>query len=203
METWNLTLLVKKSCRFFALLALTGCVSSIEPDVELTPSPAEDKDYFDALQKATRERIVFKDFETRMIVGATYLSPEFRSAFAQRLERVYKKGEGGFQEAKEKAGFFVTIDVPGADSDSQDIANGHHWTVLLKTPEGSIRPVVIKRITDKERWRAFFKNVTNWTSEYLVIFDVPSVNPDSPKMVAKTPVQLMLANADAQLNLSW
>lgn len=184
-------------------LQLGGCVSSVEPDVDITPSPFEDKPYYAALTKATQVRTVFKDFETRSILAVTYLSPEFRSAFAERLERVYKVGERQFQEANDKAGFFVTVEVPDGDTDRTDLGDPHHWTLLMTTKDGPLKPVLIKRIGDKERWRAFFNTVNHWTSEYLVIFDVPSVNANSPQMVEKTPVRLMLANADAQVNLAW
>jgi hypothetical protein len=184
------------------LCATSGCVSSIEPDIDINASVSEDRPYYDALTKATRERTIFKDFETRYIMTATYLSPEFRSAFAARLEQVYKRGEPGFQEATAKAGFFITLNAPGGD-DRIDLTNVHHWTVLLETKEGPIRPILIKHIDDKVRWRPFFPGVTNWSSEYLVIFDTPSVDANSPQMVAKTAVHLILANADAKVGLVW
>ena len=186
-----------------AQLTLAGCLSSIEPDVDLTPSLTEDTTYYEVLTKSTIKRTVFKNFETRAIVSATYLSPEFRAAFSERLERVFKRGDLHFDEAKDKAAFFVSVEVPGLDMERADITNPYHWSVMLNGDQGPIKPILIKRIVDKERWRAFFVNVNNWSSEYLVIFDVPAVNANSPKMVVKTPVRLTIANADAQLNLSW
>ena len=181
--------------------ALPGCISSVESDVDVTDSPKEDHDYSRALEKATQERTVFKDFETRYRVTATYLSPEFRAAFGQRLERVYKKGEAHFEEANQKAGFFVSIHSP--DEDRTDLANPLHWTVLLDSKDGPLKPVLVKRLNDKERWRAFFDGVTSWTTEYLIVFDAPSINANSPDLVEKTNVGLTFANADAQVNLVW
>ena len=187
----------------FALLwPVTSCVSSVEPDIDLNTSAVEDQPYYSELTKATRERTIFKDFETRYIMTATYLSPEFRAAFAGRLERVYKRGEAGFQEATTKAGFFVTLNAPGGD-DRIDLTNVHHWTVLLESKDGPLKPVLIKRIDDKVRWRPFFPGVTHWSSEYLVIFDTPSVDANSAQMVAKTAIHLTLANADAKVSLTW
>jgi hypothetical protein len=178
-----------------------GCVSSIEPGVDITPSPSEDHDYYTAYSKATKTRAVFKDFESRMTITATYLSPEFRSAFGQRLERVYKKGETRFGEANDKAGFFVSVQAP--EEDRTDLSNPQHWNLLLETGSGTVKPILIKKLDDKERWRAFFDAVTEWTCEYLIVFDVPSVTPNSPDLVAKTSVKVIFANADAQVNLIW
>ena len=184
------------------LLALGSCVHSTESGVSVTPAPEEDDQYADALQKATRDKSVFKDFEARFFVTATYLSPEFRSAFQKRLERVYKLGQVEFDKATGKAGFFVALNSPNVDA--LDLTDAQHWTVLLQTPEGAIKPVLIERLQDKERWRAFFpKAITDWTTDYLVVFDAPSVNPNSPELVAQTPVTLTLANADAQVVLAW
>lgn len=181
--------------------AITGCVYSVENDVEITPAPDDDREYAAALDKATQERTVFKEFETRYKVTATYLSPEFRNAFTRRLERVFKKNDVHFEEADQKAGFFVSIHAP--HDDRTDLTNTHHWTVLLNAKEGPMKPMLVKRLNDKERWRAFFGSVTEWTTEYLVVFDAPAVNPNSPDLVEKMGVNLLFANADAQVNLIW
>jgi len=180
---------------------LLGCISNVESDVDVTPAPSEDGVYYDALDKATEERTVFKDFETRYRVTATYLSPEFRGAFAKRMESVYKRSDVLFEEADAKAGFFVSVHAP--NEERTDLANPQHWSIFLASNEGPIRPVLVKRLSDKERWRAFFDSVTEWTTEYLIVFDVPSVNTNSPELVAKTAMNLTFANADAQVNLTW
>lgn len=184
-----------------AVFGLTGCVYSVESDVDITPAPEDDKDYAKALDKATQERTVFKEFETRYKVTATYLSPEFRTAFTKRLERVFNKDEVHFEEANQKAGFFVSIHAPFEDR--TDLGNPHHWTVLLESKDGPMKPMLVKRLNDKERWRAFFGSVTEWTTEYLVVFDAPAVNPNSPELVEKMGVNLLFANADAKVSLVW
>lgn len=184
------------------LFSLSACVHSVESGVSVTPAPEEDDQYADALDHATRTKSVYKDFEARFFVTATYLSPEFRVAFQKRLERVYKLGQFEFDKASGKAGFFVALNSPNLDA--LDLTDPQHWTILLQTPEGGIKPVLIEKLQDKERWRAFFpKAITDWTTDYLVVFDAPSVNPNSPALVEKTPVSLLFANADAQVTLAW
>ncbi len=185
------------------LLLLGGCVHNTEPDVKVAEAPAEDRTYAKALTKATIDRTIYKDFETRYIIGATYLSPAFRSALSGRLERVYKQGQVQLEEADSKAGFFITLHSP--DEDRVDLTNPHHWTILLAQSGATapIKPIIVKRLDDKERWRALFPNVNEWTTEYLVIFDTPSVDANSPDLVAKSSISLTFANADAQVNLVW
>ncbi|MBM4251560.1 MAG: hypothetical protein FJ146_06280 [Deltaproteobacteria bacterium] len=195
--------LVRALTLVVSLLTLPACLSSVESDVTITPSVKDDAVYQDALKKSTRERTIYKDFETVAIVHATYLSPEFRAAFADRLNRVFKRGEVQFDEAKDRAAFFVSVEVPGIWFDRNDLADTHLWSVMMETEQGPVKPVVIKRIRDKERWRPFFSHLTEWSGEFLVIFDTPSINANSDQMVVKTPVKLMIANAEAQLNLVW
>lgn len=180
----------------------TSCLSSIEPDIQLNPSPKEDGVYHQVLEKVTKSRVIFRNFENRYEITATYLSPEFRSAFAERLTRVFREAPMQLEEASDKAGFFVSISAP--NDERIDLTNPHHWSIFLASANGSpIKPVLVKRLDDKERWRAFFDHVTDWTREYLIIFDAPSVNASSKDLVAKTPINLMFANADAQLSLNW
>ena len=199
---------MKKLLPLLAAIALTGptaCVTSKEPDVETHAPPLADPDYGPVLAKATQSRVVFRDFENRYQVTATYLSPEFRAAFAKRLAQVYLNDESRlFEEASAKAGFFVSIEAPSNElNEKTDLSNPQHWTVQLAGSQGPLKPILVKRLNDKERWRAFFAGINTWTYEYLVVFDAPSVNPHSPELVQKTGVTLTLANADAKVDLSW
>lgn len=181
---------------------LSSCVSSIEPDIQLNPSPREDQAYMQVFERVSKSRVVFKNFETRYEISATYLSPEFRAAFSDRLARIFREAPIHFEEASEKSGFFVSIGAP--DDDHIDLTNPHHWSIFLSASNGTpIKPILVKRLDDKERWRAFFDHVTDWTREYLIVFDTPSVNANSKDLVAKTTINLMFANADAQLSLNW
>jgi hypothetical protein len=180
---------------------MSGCVHSIDSDIKVADAPEDDSAYDAILQKSTRSKSVFKDFENRFQVVTTYLSPEFRSAFSQRLTKVYMTGVGEFEEANAKAGFFVSLNAPFEDR--TDLANSQHWSVLMKTPDGLIKPVVVKKLNDKERWRAFFGSVNSWSHDYLIVFDTPGVNPASADLVEKTTINIVFANADGQVSLTW
>ena len=183
------------------LLPMSGCVHSIDSDIEVADAPEDDAAYDAVMQKSTRVKSVFKDFENRYQIATTYLSPEFRNAFSQRLTKVYMTGAGEFEEANAKAGFFVSLNAPF--DERADLANPQHWSVLMKTADGLIKPVVVKRLSDKERWRAFFGSVNTWSHDYLIVFDAPGVNPASADLVEKTTINIVFANADGQVSLTW
>jgi enoyl ACP reductase len=77
------------------------------------------------------------------------LYPEFRAAFSERLERVNKRGDLHLDEAKYKAAFFVSVEVPGLDMERADLTNPYHWSVMLNGDQGPIKPILIKRIIDR------------------------------------------------------
>jgi len=182
-------------------LSFTACVYSKEADVKLTEPPTEDKSFDLALEKASKTRSVFSNFETRFALTAVYISPEFRTAFANRLEKVYEKSNVELGEIGPKAGFLVSLQV--FDDTRADLTNPQHWTVVLKSKDGPIRPLLIKPLPDKERWRAFFPSINQWSHDFLVVFDVPGVDANTPKLVEKSPVSVTFANADARVDLTW
>jgi len=179
----------------------TGCVYSKESSVSLQDDASSDKKYDHVHERATMNAEIIKDFETRYQVSTTYLSPEFRNAFAQRYERVYREPEPVLQEASAKAGFFVTLFSP--DSTGYDLTDTHTWTIHLKSGDKLLKPVLVKKLHEKERWQPFFRNVHKWSKEYLVLFETPSVQTNSPDMVAKESLTLEISNADAHVDMKW
>lgn len=180
--------------------SLPSCVTSLEREVDLNRPPEDDKEYFPALRKATRAADVVSNFETHWTITTTHLSPEFLTAFNRRLERVYLQGSSSFEDAKAKTGFFVSIYSP--ENDVTDLSNPNHWTIVLEKKDGQLRPVLVKKLSDKIRWRSFFDTVGRWTEEYLVVFDTPAINPDA-NLVEKAPINLIFANANARITFTW
>jgi len=182
-------------------LGLWSCVTSTEDGVTIHPAPEEDSEYFPVYEQSTRKADVTKDFGTRYKVSVTYLSHEFRAAMSKRLERLYQQGQPALEEATQKAGFFVSVFT--SKRDVADLSNRDLWNILMRTKDASFKPVAIRKLSDKERWSPFFPQINLWSTDYLVVFDAPSVNPMSADLVDKTPIHLVFANADAQVELSW
>ncbi|MEY4630858.1 MAG: hypothetical protein RIQ81_978 [Pseudomonadota bacterium] len=185
-----------------APVTLTGCQTSpAETKVELLPTVEQDSQYEKAWKRASRSTTVFRDFETKYTLEATYLSPEFRSAFATRAERFAKSKLQFLEEASGKSGFFVTIFSP--DSRVDDLADEGHWTIQMVDGEKTIRPAFVRRLADKDRWKNFFPGVNRWSVEYMVVFDTPSRSTSSQEMATGNPVQVQFTNSDADVTMRW
>ena len=198
--TWNL--LGRAVFASLMILTQTGCVSSMDPGVEASDPPYADKDYYEHYQNATRGGDLIVKFDVRYRLHATYLSPGFRSALVKRVEKLYLQDAGGaFQEASSKAGFIVT--AYGLERETVDLANTNHWTLLFESKEGPVKPVLVKKISDKIRWRNFFETMSPWTTDYLVVFDRAAVNPGAENLVEKPITRLVLANGEGKVQLDW
>jgi len=180
------------------LAASTSCVTN---NVDVHSSPSEDSEYYKIYQDSTKENTVYKDFETKFKIQVTYLSPEFRTAFTKRMQSIYLNDAVSFEHERTKAGFFVTLYTP-VDSHA-DLMNNQHWTILYGEGDKAMKPILVKRLNDKERWRGFFDGISKWTNEYLVVFDAANVTPHSPALVQENPTILTFANADGRVKLTW
>jgi hypothetical protein len=190
-------------CVAFIPLLGTGCVtgSAGKTKVEMLPTIEQDDDYENALRKASRSTSVSRDFETKYTIEATYLSPDFRSAFARRAERFTKNKMHFLEESSGKSAFFVTLFSP--DSRVDDLADQDHWTIQLTSAEKPLRPAFVRRLADKDRWKNFFPGVNRWSAEYMVVFDTPSRSTDSPEMAAGNQMQVQFTNPDADVTMTW
>lgn len=186
----------------FAQFLTFSCVSSVDKGVEEHERPHEDGDYYRKYQSATRGGDIISKFEILYRIHATYLSPEFRNALVERMGKIYLEDAGAaFQEASAKAGFIVT--VYGLDRDTVDLSNTGHWTILFENKEGPVKPVVVKKISDKVRWRNFFETITPWTQDYLVVFDKTAVNPNAETLVEKPMTRLTMSNGEGRIRMDW
>ncbi len=190
--------------RFFLLLLLTGCVQSLSSNIKISPDVRDDSDYYKSLDNHTRSNTAYRDFELVFGVSATYLSPDFRKALSDRVVRLFAQPMPGLEENSTKAGFFVSA-YGHRSREAVDLSNERIWSIKLeiKGQEGFLRPIRVERITEKDRWRPFFTDVTTWSEEFLVLFDTPSSSVNSEKLVDKNHMTLTIANARAQILLNW
>jgi hypothetical protein len=89
------------------------------------------------------------------------------------------------------------------DRDTVDLTNTNHWTLLFETKEGPVKPVLVKKITDKVRWRNFFETMSPWSFDYLVVFDRAAVNPNAENLVEKPITRLVMANGEGRIKMEW
>ncbi len=179
-----------------------SCVSSWDKGIKASDSISADNSYYERYTSATRGGDLIVKFEVKYRVHATYLSPEFRTSLLKRANELYLEGApDAFNEATSKAGFIVT--AYGLDRDSVDLLNPNHWTLLFESKEGPVKPVLVKKINDKLRWRNFFETMTPWTTDYLVVFDRVAVNPGADNLVEKPITKLTMATGEGKIQLEW
>jgi hypothetical protein len=179
-----------------------SCVSSWDKGIKDSESISEDSAYYERYTSATRGGDLIVKFEVKYRIHATYLSPEFRTSLLKRANELYLDDAGdAFKEASSKASFIVT--AYGQDRDSVDMLNPNHWTLLFESKEGPVKPVLVKKINDKLRWRNFFETMTPWTTDYLVVFDRVAVNPGADNLVEKPITKLTMATGEGKIMLQW
>ena len=187
--------------RFFPLIGVflsLSCISSHGGDILVHPHPEDDSTYFTEYSKATSHHEVVNNFETRFIVQSTILSTPFRKAFAKRYQDLYFEKEPVLTEASQRTGFFVSIYT--ADPELNDISDANLWTIKLKKGTSHLKPVKIEKLRQKERWRPFFKGISPWSVEYLVLFDAPASLTDK-SLVQVDETQLVLSNQDGRVTI--
>ena len=120
------------------------------------PSPTEDQPYFESLRKNTQAASVYEDFETKFLVTATYLSPQFQQAFANRLSFLYFDQQTALSETEGKAAFFVSLHAP--ENRLSELTNKQLWSVGLDSSEAetTLEPVLLRHLADKERLAGLF-----------------------------------------------
>lgn len=180
---------------------LCGCLHSVEPGVSLNLDPEEDVEYRTVYEKSSDRVELIRNFETRYIIHATNLTGEFLKSFAIRYQNIYNEPQPILEEAASKSAFFVTLYA--AERDFRDLADEQIWNVQLKRGDKLLKPVTVKHLPQKERWRPFFKSVNLWTREYLIVFDSPQHESQAKELVKTADVSLIFANADAKVTINW
>lgn len=180
---------------------IVGCVQTLSKDVSLTPEPGEDDEYAHVLEAHSRDAKVFVDFESVVQLSVTHLSAPMRSALAARVSRMLGTEQGVLSEASEQLGFFVSAFV--ADRKAADLTDDRQWVFTLRHRDQVLRPILVRRLVDKGHWRPFFPAVTEWSDEYLVLFNTNPSDPGSPTLVAPESLTLEVAGTRARVQLAW
>lgn len=185
------------------VIAVTSCTSTPGGDtmVEILPTVEQDKPYEKAREEASRNTTVTRNFETKYIIDVTYLSPRFRAAFAKRAERFTKNKMQFLEDNSERSAFFVSIFAPEQRVD--DLADPNYWTIQLTDGEDTIRPAFVRRLADKSRWKNFFPAVSQWSSEYMIVFDTPTRSTTANSLAAAKSLKIHMTSPEADITMTW
>jgi hypothetical protein len=196
------------------LLALCLCACATPPKVSLEqPAKApRAKDYVDALKKWTRHGQLQSDFDVALSVDATMLSPEFRSAFAERYIKLYrlspveaerKRAEIGSTGADE---YVFHAETSTHSFDLNDLSsNKTVWRISLVDDKG--REVVAREVRQDKKARDFQEAFYPYQNVFSKSWDIrlprtlgdgtPLVGPDTKALT------LRFAGPHGSVDLTW
>ncbi len=174
-------------------MLLSACLHRLDSRVESLPDIGSDHRYASVYDDSTRTSRVYRGFEHQFSVNATHLSSAFLQAFRDRHRLLAGDHDDIFGSARPRQmAFLVSLATP----QPADLRDYLTWTVRLRNGGSSSDPVVIKKIHNKNKLELFFRHVTPWSREYLLVFaSLPHGRSD--------PLQLVLGNSRARVRLSW
>lgn len=182
------------------LFLLPGCLSTIDATHLQTPtSVPEDPEYNKIYSESSQQFDFIDKFVTRYKISITQLNTNFRQAMAARHEKVFFEPQPQLTDASQKTAFFVTI--YSSNIKLSDLSDERLWSIQLRTGSSVLKPNAIKSLTPKERWQVFFPNITQWSTEYLLLFDQapPANQPDAVNATS----ELILASPDGSITTRW
>ena len=121
---------------FVSLLVFSGC-SYVQEYREIIRSDAVSEEYFDTLNRHTREKTLYAEFETRVRIVATWKSRAFADAYRAEYDRLYlltdkdrEKRKGILSEASSDFNEFLFYAYT-PDRESNDFSKtGSIWKVF-------------------------------------------------------------------------
>lgn len=188
-----------------ALLFLASCAS---PKVS---KPAYNG-YLSVLEKWTREGNVYENFETKVLISATYKTNEFRASYAAEYINTFmldsEKGEnlmkGEMEALKKHHEFFLSIHTPNIEwSDLEK--KEPIWALYLVNDAGeTVSPLDIKKVKEKGPGVVrFYPYSTEWSVGYTVKF--PLNLPDGREFITAEAkyIKLVLTGTPGKGELVW
>lgn len=193
-----------------ALFAFAGC-TTLKEYADIARDEGLSKEYLGALNRWTRDRIVYSEFETKTRIAATLKSREFVEAYRKEYARIYAVGAPEANRAPELQGwadaefleFYFYAFVP--DRDANDFAKSNStWKVYLVDGKGGVvSPVDLREIAKVTPvMEQFFPYVNRYHGKFY------SLRFPAPKTAAvpgarPEPVRLIFTSVLARVELEW
>ena len=159
----------------------------------------DDEPYFESMRDHTRDLRLVENFELIYLAHATLFSQSFSSEFERRRVRYFDKTSETMESIGKKAVFLVSIYGP-YDVDT-DLRDRKLWNLQLKSDAGVFKPSAVKKIRNKVWWRKFFPHISNWSEEYLIIFDYDL--PNSTKNKELLGLSFTFSDINARNEMKW
>ena len=162
---------------------MLAAVVSCSPALTLAPATeGGGGDYDDEFRGWTRTARLYEDFETRMVLHATYFSPRFINAYLGEYRRVYEPTPAEYESlatrlrrrAAANDCFFMAAFAGDRDWNDFSLSNSM-WRVYLVTSDGrKVKSTSVSEVkTDDAVYRHFFSYFELFYEGYMVCFSCP------------------------------
>jgi len=201
------------------LLALLSAACGPRVRTLAPPPPEAELDFGGTLESWTRSARIYENFETNVVVHATYFSHEFIGAYLQEYERLYRplpaeaealENKLNFRKLRKEC-FFVALFTGERDWNDLSLPNSV-WRVHLENDQGSrARAATISEVESRDvAHRHFFPYCEAFFDAYLVCFErYPRQEPGAsglPQPLLRQDIgafRLTLRSPVGNVELSW
>jgi len=203
MKTLKLVVLL------FFLLGVFGC-SYVKEYIEIADNDTISGEYFNALNRYTREKTLYSEFETSIRVAATWKNREFMDAYLSEYSRLYLLTAADKEERRDilsdaSSGlreFLFYAYIP--DRDSNDFSKPDSvWRVFSSGERGEmLEPLDIREIDSTPLVTKLFPYVKPYGKFYSVKFP-KSPSSDEGDTVKEDEPELVFTGVLGKIELEW
>ena len=133
------------------LIGVAAC-SHIEGYLDIVKDKGMSVEYLQILDRWTRSKIIYSQFDTQANIIATLRSPEFNKAYLNEYARIYQlsadelKNYEAMRAASEFTEFIFYAHIPERSENDFD-RRGSIWSIFLLNSKGEkITPVEVRRV---------------------------------------------------------
>lgn len=196
--------IAKKTLILLIFIVLSACAHKQKDEskdsISASPIPSLEDSYKTNYDAYTRKAEIVRNFETKMIAQMTLLGTDLRQKIASRYESVFNEAEPILAESSKQTGFFVSLFVP---HQFVDLSDSNIWKIHLTKENQTFLPVVIKKLTPKEKWRIFFPEINSWSRDFLVLFDETTPRGSEKKLLSQDPIELRISSVYGTVTARW
>ena len=200
---------MKKRVWGILLILLINCLacSEVKEYIDIVKDENVSKEYFGALDKWTRDKTVYSQFETRAHIVATYKGNEFNEAYLSEYSKVYLLTDS---EKKTKQKLHIDLEsdfeeflfyayIP--EKDSNDFSKTDSiWKVFLIDKKGSrLYPIEVRKI---EKITPVIVEFFPYVNQHHGMFYSLKFSPFSPSFEAQK-IKLVFTSVLGRIELEW
>lgn len=151
--------------------------------------------YRNAFKGATQSTTIYSKYEKLYTINASFLSREFYSALRETMAERTTNMEL-LQTLRSNQSLMVSIFSPSEEFN--DLSNSRLWDFTLTVNGVVYRAKTVTKIKEKESWYPFFPYISRWSSDFLIVFDIP----DS-ETATNGPFTLTLGSSETKTLMTW